>query len=209
MEWGVIQRPFDRRLLSLALLVMAGCNQVPSGTSPACALAEGLIEYELKHADMPNVFGVGDQEAGSLIDAITALRTPPDRDNWYLYSRGPDQPSRQGPGVSRWLSLKFAWAGGPSSITECSNVRRRLNQLHVPFGKAAVERAANRIDQYGRYLREIDGVSLPIMSGDGNDALVAVSYVRAPLGGGGHVIHLRRLKNARWMIVQKRQTWIS
>lgn len=99
-------------------------------------------------------------------------------------------------------------AGLTSALLHCPGLPAELEKRRIAHGRDAAQRAAVA-DASGRYGANVISVALPVLSADGNQALVAASTVRGQENGEGEVFHLRRQTDGSWRIVARAMTWIS
>jgi hypothetical protein len=104
------------------------------------------------------------------------------------------------PGASLSFAKELEDSGTPSATAVCPEVRSYLIAHNVRFDPAAEENPGRAA---------IAGISLPILSRDGRDALMAVGFTVAALDGKGWVYHLRQRSDGSWGIVGRGLQWIS
>jgi hypothetical protein len=95
-----------------------------------------------------------------------------------------------------------------NAVRLCPSFRKRLAARHVRFGEAAVQWAARRRPN-GSYRAGIVTISLPAVSADGRQAVLGVSTVFAPLGGGASLVHLTRNEAGAWEVAGSIGLWVS
>jgi hypothetical protein len=110
-----------------------------------------------------------------------------------------DEPPSEG------LARRFMAGAGRALLQACPGLATefRSRQIAVdPKGRA--RRQAN-----GLFRVTYVGLSLPVVSDDGLEALLIYEGVSGPLAGGGMLLHLRREPGGDWRRVGMMPTWIS
>ena len=104
----------------------------------------------------------------------------------------------------------FAAQKPVAAITVCRNAVKYLDDRGIQHGKAAVDALTN-----SPAWRSLDnktmlvGIALPVVSRDGNDALVEISNSIGITAGAGGVWHLRRQSDGKWVTVGTARGWIA
>jgi hypothetical protein len=119
---------------------------------------------------------------------------------WYVPHVGSEAPAPPADLIGRWPAR--------NALRACPSLPQRLASLHIRYGDAAV-RWALRQRRDGSYRAVIFTISLPLVSQDGQHAVVETSMASAPLGGGGTLVHLVRDSTGNWHSAGWKGLWIS
>ncbi len=118
----------------------------------------------------------------------------------------------QGQRPSRSLLTRLHYQRPTSAIANCPSLRSFLQDHHISHGEEAV-RAAMRSEIPGEismsFRAVIVGVSAPVLSYDGTEALLLTSEASGETAASGAVRYLRRNRNGRWIVVSWLGLWIS
>lgn len=115
---------------------------------------------------------------------------------------GPVRPPRE-------LIVQLIGQHGISALVSCPMLTARLRAKGMGVGQKAV---AQSLDAGGgaAYTPPVVGVSLPSLSDDGNEAVLASSYVFGIEGAGsGDLIYFRRDSSGKWAVVSSSRLWVS
>jgi hypothetical protein len=105
------------------------------------------------------------------------------------------------------VAIRFV-GGLRDSVSRCSSVRRWLTQHRIRYGRAAVKAVVARaVDD--ELPAGLFAVSLPIISHDGQTALVYTSDTWGGEAGGGFAHLYRRRSDGSWRPDAVRRLWIS
>jgi hypothetical protein len=178
-----------------------GADAQPDRTSVAtrCEIAWAYVQEVLEQQGAGRI--VFSTEPGSLLDRLS-VEAP-----WGRVEKGLPV-AAQSPTPSADLIEALNRAPSGSAVRRCASIRRKLTRRHVPFG-ARAERAAIRPLRNGYFRRRVEGVSLPVISSDGREALLLSTSVAAPLSGGGQAIHLFKGEDGRWRTIAAAGLWVS
>lgn len=94
-----------------------------------------------------------------------------------------------------------------NAVSVCVSVRKWLAHHRVGFGKVAVKSV--RVNADDELSAGILTVGLPVVSDDGQTALVYLDSVWGGEAGGGHVYLYRRRERGIWEMVGQQELWIS
>ena len=111
--------------------------------------------------------------------------------------------------LPRQLAAEFLDRGlRTNSVSSCPSVRNWLTHHRIKYGIAAVHAVTARsIDD--ELPAGIFTVSLPVVSDDGQLALVYTSDVWGGLAGGGAIQLYRRQADGTWKFITDRRLWVS
>ena len=179
-----------------------GCGAPVTKSAPVvepCAVALDLVIGTVAHFRGRAVV-FSDEDEGLMPPSV-------DTKGWY----GPEalQPVAVSPPPAALVD-RLNRTRAVSAVASCPAVRAWLDKAGIAHGAKAVDRAVDprRMTAQG-YAETVLGVSVPVVSADGADALVLTHNVSAPLGGGGQANRLRRGANGRWTVVAIRGLWVS
>ena len=196
-------------LLALALTA-AGCDQRPKQTQ--CQVAQDALRILATEvvSDRPWILAEpfraprfvspeqGDPENFSPSEQIVA---PSD---WRFHPTGE---TTRGPSRAQHSALEAFRREPLKDIASCDDVRRQAEAIRSRLPLEALSNQSR--DAKGLYSATRVTLSKPVLSADGSEALVYVSYVAAPLAGSGHVALLKRDANGTWRLAGLVGLWIS
>lgn len=196
---GLISIPMTGPLLIASLLAAtmnAQANAVPAPSRAQCEVAWVYAEMEMAvlRSD-PIVFAT---------EPLFLAEVPSRPSKFWRNGRADHVP---GPSMALLAAVT-----NQNVVPACPLIRQRLTARHVRYGEAAVQGAMvpRPGDRHGDgYRAIIISISLPVISADGGHAVLAVTTVAGPLGGGGRLIHLERGPDGRWQEVGWLGLWIS
>lgn len=96
-----------------------------------------------------------------------------------------------------------------SAVARCPALRALLDRGRIKHGADAIKAAVDGRGADDSYPIEIFSLSLPSVSADGTEALVATGTVWGPEAGGGQILLLKRQADGSWHAVSGQPTWIS
>lgn len=99
--------------------------------------------------------------------------------------------------------------GNLNAVARCAAVQKLLNDQRVGYGAKAVDAILPKPDEDGLYEASIHTVSVPVLSTDGKQAVLASSSVLAPEAGSGFLQLLERQQDGAWKVVAWSPLWIS
>jgi len=182
-----------------AIMLAAVGNQADAPRANACAAAVDYSRSIVSHRfeNHPWIFDAAPDDQSMRLSAHDLRASI-----WTL-----DRPSIE-------LSMRFAKATTKGALDACPELRNLLTDRQIAFGSRAVDEMmaksmASWHNGNGLYSSFIVSLSLPVLSPDGREALAYESSTAGPLGGGGHIIHLRRNRADRWVVVDELSRWIS
>jgi hypothetical protein len=94
------------------------------------------------------------------------------------------------------------------AVSACPAVQSLLAAHGVAFDPAAAT-AATQLDGKRSYRATVVTVSVPVLSHDGKQAVLASSQVSGPLAGAGSVFYLQRDGAGHWTVVSRLPLWVS
>lgn len=193
-------RLFPLASLLTTVLSVSACGtadqRLPDAKAAVCdvaaAYANNLIVEAKGH---PIVFTTADQ---SFVGPISG-------GDWWTIDEKRPRSAKSPPLV---LVKKLEVQGNLNAVARCPSVRSLLDQQHIGYGSKAVD-AADSGDSGKLFTASINTISMPIVSADGKQAVLASSGVSGPLAGGGFVQFLERQPNGIWRVVAVSPLWIS
>ena len=106
------------------------------------------------------------------------------------------------------LVKKLQDQGNRNAVARCASVRRLLDAHGIAYGARAVN-AAVKPDPSELFEATVLTISLPVVSVDGKQALLASSGVSGPLAGAGFLQFLEVQPDGRWRAVASSSLWVS
>ncbi|MQP65785.1 hypothetical protein GE253_10575 [Niveispirillum sp. SYP-B3756] len=192
-----------RSLLALSVLLLpalsaAAADNVPAAQpSPACALAETyLLSFPVVQNGGPVVFSEEDQ-GGPREDGRLEWRD--------MGAEGAEPKPIAGPPNELISGLRAG--GGASAIKHCANVRKLLDSKGIRYGEDAVNSGSS--SNGALFKSAILGISLPVISKDGNEAVLVESFSAGMLLGRGNVTYLKRQADGKWQAIGEAMLWVS
>ncbi|MDF7775057.1 hypothetical protein P1X14_07355 [Sphingomonas sp. AOB5] len=185
-----------KRILVTAMMAISSCSpapvkQVARPPQSPCDVAVAWLDETLR--GVPQRKLVFD-------DHDRALREPGPRAIWN--APGTDQVV-SGPDLAKFAGIPQETA--KSAVGACPTVRTMLDRRNIAHGTKAVDAVAS---PYGLKATVIN-FSLPLLSKQGDEAIVMVSRQYEPLNGGGYLEHLKRRPDGRWTVVAVTGLWVS
>jgi hypothetical protein len=98
--------------------------------------------------------------------------------------------------------------GTRNAVSHCASVRKLLDSRLIRYGSEAVD-AVNTSDPSKAFMASIETISLPVVTADGRQAVLASSGVSGPLAGGGFLQFLERQADGRWKVSAFSPLWVS
>ncbi|NML06088.1 hypothetical protein [Sphingomonas sp. G-3-2-10] len=187
-----------KRILVAAMALVSGCSpaadkQVAQTPSSPCDVAAAYLDAMLLESRNTKFIFANDEEQVGTLSV-----------NGEWYGEGTNQ-RVPGPDPARFTAA----ASKLSSVGACPAVRQKLDRYGVAYGEKAVAAAIADTGDGEGYRATILNFSLPLISRDGTEAIVATSSVSAPEGGAGSLRHLKRRSDGRWEAVSESGLWIS
>ncbi len=183
-------------ILCLSLLV-AGCHDADvehsEGGAAACAVATSVMETLVAEQNSrPFVFQ--DQESSSR-PALTGVSEALPRD----------------PEMNKWLHLvqRLEESSDRNAVARCSSVRTMLDRHRIGYGSRAVAAVLPRNPEEEEFGATIYSISLPLLSADGQRAVLEHSARNGRLDGGGSILLLERQPDGKWKQSNFIPTWVS
>ena len=98
--------------------------------------------------------------------------------------------------------------GNRNAVSRCASVRKLLEGHHIRYGSKAVD-AVSSPDPSELFSASIQTVSMPIVSADGQRAVLASSGVSGALAGSGFLQLLERQADGNWEVIAFSPLWIA
>lgn len=185
-----------KRILMAAVVLISSCSVAPGkeaaqAPQAPCEVAVAWLDGTL--GDWPGkkpVFGDNDRALREL--GPRAIWNAPNSDK--LVS-GPDL-------------AKFGGVPGKlvkSAIGACPAVRAMLDRQGIAHGPKAVDAVATLYELKATVIN----FSLPLLSREGDEAIMIVSRQYEPLNGGGYLEYLKRRPDGSWTVVAVTGLWVS
>lgn len=114
-----------------------------------------------------------------------------------------------GAGEAPSPALLNATLSKDSALARCPALRAYLEHARIPHGAGAVRAAVAGLGAEDSYPAAIFSLTLPSVSADGTEALVATGLMLGPEAGGGELLLLRRRPDGGWRAVSSQPSWIS
>lgn len=190
-----------KQLLALFALApaLAGCGsepQVAGDTTVACKVALRYVELvkASSRSKLPILVTAGDAQPLSGLDTIARG-----------FANDPVAPA---------MLTELAARKGKNALDACPNLGAELTRrgiAHQRDGKTYAYRSedADGDGDADGYKYELVSVTLPVVSANGNEALVEASSIVGPEAGVGQIHHLRHRPLFGWRITDAVGTWIS
>ncbi|GMN01899.1 hypothetical protein [Erythrobacter sp. MTPC3] len=206
--------------LPILALMASGCTADLQETR--CGAASSYVAHELSNADGEKLVYGSDDDAstfditwiseGKRAEMISSFVEEPwidvrGRSIW----QGADSNSiGKTTADSSLLRKLFETGKATNAVQQCPSVRKVLNDHRIDYGEGAV-RAVSAIEDpnLGQHSKTIADVYLPIVSDDGQSAVLLVSRSWAPLAGAGVVVKIERQDNGEWTPTRVQQIWVS
>lgn len=187
----------------IALATVAGPGQAApkGGTAAQCEIALQVMKDITAHEyGKPMVFDTHRTDLLVQVDAEALAK------GWTKFVDGKTVEVASPP---TQVAAEFLNGGfRKNSVSSCFSVRKWLTEHQIRYGRAAVRSVSARaIDD--ELPAGIFTVSLPVVSNDGQVALVYTSDVWGGEAGGGAVELYRRQDDGTWKFVADRRLWIS
>lgn len=180
-------------LLLASSVAFSGCDMTDSATdakSESCAVAQAFITQELSKGE----FALDDSPVqGSF--------------GWQDLAATQHDTSKSRPSSQLLSGLTEGYK--KNLVSHCPVLVQRIKKAGTKVGGAAVDAIANSEDASGLYPAEIVSLSLPVVSKDGQSAVMIVDSVVGSEAGGGAIYYLRRGVDGDWQVVDWWGTWIS
>lgn len=177
---------------SLTLLACSSFRELPNIAQLQCEAAEAMVEQVLANDARRHVFEL---EPAATLDA-----QPPGDDQWDVWQGG--QRTQAPPVELQRTALRHAPQG---AVSRCPTIRQLLQQQQVRYGRIPQSIPI----QDDLYPADIEYVSLPAISEDGQSAVLAYSSISGPLAASGLLVHLVRQSDGQWRIVGQADLWVS
>jgi opacity protein-like surface antigen len=183
-------------VLLLSALSAAAADDVPAAqpSAAACALAETYL------LSIPVV-----SNGGSIVFSDNDLGVPTDEEGFDL------QDLKSNDQISKTVSVKLISAlranGAINAVKICANVRNFLDNRKISYGSDAINFILSTEGM--NFKIPIFSMSVPVISDDGKDALLAESYSAGRLSGMGKITHLRRQLDNTWKAFGFWVIWVS
>ncbi len=98
--------------------------------------------------------------------------------------------------------------GNLNAVSRCLSVRKLLKSHHIGYGPEAVD-AVNSPDPSQLFKASIHTISVPVVSANGKQAVLASSSVSGLLAGAGFLHFLERQSDGSWTVVAFSLLWVA
>lgn len=186
--------------IPLSILTSAcGSTATPSRPNPAaiaCDVAAAYAQIVIEKADgKPVVFTTDDQP----------FSAPVVGGEWWKMEGELPRAVAAPPAA---LVKRLEDQGNRNAVSRCSSLRKLLGSRQIGYGRQAVD-AVNSSDPSRLFKASIQTISLPVVSEDGRQAVLASSGVSGPLAGGGFLQLLERQDTGQWKVVAFSPLWVA
>jgi hypothetical protein len=106
------------------------------------------------------------------------------------------------------LLNRFRQLGPTNAVSSCAPVQTLLRARQIRFGRQA-EQQGLRQNSNGVFASSIVSVSAPVVSTDGQQALIGSSIASGTLDGFGYLSLLQRQPNGRWQVIAEYRLFVS
>ena len=193
--------PLLRLMAMLPVVLSAACGHSvapprPDSASVACDAAAAYAKIVIANSKgKPVVFTSEDQPfSGSIVGG-----------EWWKMEG--DRPlSVAAPPAA--LVKRLEDQGNRNAVSRCASVRKLLEGQHIGYGSKAVD-AVSSPNPPEMFKASIQTVSIPIVSADGQRAVLASSGVSGALAGGGFLQLLGRQANGNWEVIAFSPLWVA
>lgn len=160
----------------------------------ACEAVQALVEQDLsQRTDRPEAILAFSGDAADQDDSVQDFRR-----NW------------RGPPPSAALSYQFLHQGLRDPITACPLLRRRLDEAHIIHDQSQVDAIIDKPRaNFSVYPISIFAIALPVVTDNGQEALVHTARGGGPLAGGEQVLHMRKGQDGKWRVIDGKITAIA
>lgn len=187
---------------ALAILTLAFTPGFSAPTGQTASVAEGSDEQcgiALAFAQAMVAERKGRRVVFS--DGVEFLPTLPTSAEWYSEAIEQNIPAPAGELVKA-VSTR-------SAVAACGSLRDWLDARHIGYGTRAIDAATRDIPWNGEYRATLLGLSLPAVSADHRQAVLIRSSYIGPMGGGGSMIHLKRMRDRSWKAISEIGLYVS
>lgn len=102
--------------------------------------------------------------------------------------------------------------GNRNAVGRCLSVRKLLDGRSIGYGQKKVD-AQTKLDAFKKpaelFRATIQTISVPVVSVDGKQAVLASSAISGPLAAGGMLELLNRQPDGSWKVVAFSPLWVS
>lgn len=174
--------------------MLSACGTKPQQQSSTCDVASAFTE--MVAADMSERQTVFSDEPLDLTQHISDS-----------VANASDQPTAAARPPAA-LMAHFRQQGATNALTACAPVRALLQNQRIRFGRQATQQGL-RQDANGVFASSIVSVSVPVVSADGQQALIGSTIASGTLDGAGLLFLLEKQPNGRWQVVAEYQLYVS
>ncbi len=125
-----------------------------------------------------------------------------------IHWTGPGPPAAGAERALRQLVRRWSRPRNLDAIAHCPRLRRFLESGHVAFSSEAVETAV-RGQSNGLFAATIESLTLPMVSDDGDFAMLIAGSQAGGEAGGGRLVMLERQLGGAWKVIGDSGLWIS
>ena len=190
-----------RPIVILPVILCAACGNTvapprPNSASVACEAASAYANIVItKSNGKPVVFASDDQPFnGPIVGG----------EWWKMEAELPLSAAVAPAALVKGLEAQ----GNRNAVSRCASVRKLLESHHIGYGSKAVN-AVSSPDPSEQFKASIQTVSMPIVSADGQRAVLASSQVSGALAGGGFLQLLERQADGNWKVIAFSPLWIA
>jgi len=207
-----------RYALTIIFFVMSyGCNSRNFSEVEQCKAITSYIGWEVSELiDEQLVFGTSDINWDVEHPTQTQIEQFVEMDWLDLREKSPwsqDIPYKSAKKTLAEKQLLRSFLQNPklkNAVTVCPSLQQFLRKNSVMIGQNAIERViAQKDGETNQYPRSIAAQSMPVLSDDGQSAMMFASRVYAGLAGGGLIIKIERRPSGEWQPTRAQVVWIS
>lgn len=173
--------------LSLAADVSAALPS-PKPKDVACDVAAAYAQTVITEAkNRAVVFTVDDE----------AFTSPITGGGWWRMDGDRPKPATPPPAA---LIKRLEYQGSRNAVPRCPSVRKLLDHQHIGYGPEAIH-AVTSENPSELFKARVHTISMPVVSADGKQAVLASSGVSGLLAGGGFLQLLERQPDGNWKVL--------
>lgn len=173
----------------------SGVSSHASAASSACEVAAAYAETVIAEA----------QSQAAVFAAIDEPFSAPLAGGQWVMA---DERSRSATPPPAALIKRLQDQGDRDAVTRCALVQELLDRRRINYGSKAVD-AVSSPNSSEMFEASIHTISMPVVSVNGRQAVLASSVVSGPLAGSGFLQLLERQPNGKWKVVAFSPLWIA
>ena len=112
------------------------------------------------------------------------------------------------PRPPRQLLDEMRRVGASNAVKNCPSVKSALQRGAIAFGERAVSEALHQSPD-GTFANTVIGISKPVISSDGRQALVGLTAISGTLDGYGFFYLLQKMPDSRWQVIAHYPLYVS